>query len=147
MLLEMLDTLDQAARRFQTVADFISFVDKVIESNRRMEELKKIPNYNAVHLMTVHASKGLESKEVFLIGAVDGVMPHRSTFKAGEQNGGISAKDKKEIVQDALEEENRIFYVGVLKVEDGLYSSSPRNYQGKETEVSLFLIHAFREAQ
>lgn len=59
----------------------------------------------ALTLMTLHAAKGLEYKAVFLVGADDGLLPHRSTFDD----------------DDALEEERRLAYVGVTRAKDHLF--------------------------
>jgi superfamily I DNA/RNA helicase len=68
---------------------------------------------NQVTLSTLHGAKGLEFKHVFLIGVVEGQLPHTRTT------------DPK--VTDAtptdVEEERRLFYVGVTRARDRLYIS------------------------
>jgi DNA helicase-2/ATP-dependent DNA helicase PcrA len=68
---------------------------------------------NQVTLSTLHGAKGLEFKHVLLIGAVEGQLPHTRTT------------DPK--VTDAtptdVEEERRLFYVGVTRARDRLYIS------------------------
>jgi DNA helicase-2/ATP-dependent DNA helicase PcrA len=64
---------------------------------------------NAVKLMTVHASKGLEFKHVFITGLEDGLFPH-------QRNGEIkNAEDK--------EEERRLFYVALTRAREKLFLS------------------------
>jgi len=64
---------------------------------------------NAVKLMTVHASKGLEFKYVFITGLEDGLFPH-------QRNGEIkNAEDK--------EEERRLFYVALTRAKEKLFLS------------------------
>ena len=67
-------------------------------------------NDNAVSLMTIHSSKGLEFPVVFIAGIEDGLMPH---FHA--------VKDT-----DELEEERRLFYVGITRAQDMLVMSCAR---------------------
>lgn len=62
---------------------------------------------DAVQLMTVHASKGLEFPLVFLVGLEDGLFPHEQ-----------SAADP-----DGLEEERRLLYVAITRARERLYLS------------------------
>ncbi len=64
---------------------------------------------NAVKLMTVHASKGLEFKEVFITGLENGLFPHE---KRGETKNGEDA-----------EEERRLFYVAITRAREKLFLS------------------------
>ena len=70
---------------------------------------EKKENKNAVKLMTVHASKGLEFKYVFITGLEDGLFPHQ---RDGETK---SAEDK--------EEERRLFYVALTRAKERLFLS------------------------
>jgi DNA helicase-2/ATP-dependent DNA helicase PcrA len=67
--------------------------------------------HNAVTLMTLHAAKGLEFPVVFITGLEEGLLPF--------SNG--SALDRKE-----LEEERRLYYVGLTRAKDKLYLSHAR---------------------
>ena len=60
-----------------------------------------------VHLLSIHASKGLEYKEVYVIDLMDGRFPNR---KLMSRSGSI-------------EEERRLFYVAVTRAKDRLYLS------------------------
>ena len=64
---------------------------------------------NAVKLMTVHASKGLEFKYVFITGLEDGLFPHQ------RNNEMKSSEDK--------EEERRLFYVALTRAKEKLFLS------------------------
>jgi DNA helicase-2/ATP-dependent DNA helicase PcrA len=62
---------------------------------------------DAVQLMTVHSSKGLEFKAVFITGLEEGLFPHENSIN--EPKG--------------LEEERRLMYVAITRARDRLYLS------------------------
>lgn len=63
-----------------------------------------------ISLMTIHNSKGLEFRAVFLVGLEDGLFPH------------INCRDNR----DQLEEERRLFYVGMTRAKEQLYLTFAR---------------------
>ena len=65
---------------------------------------------DALTLMTIHASKGLEFKVVFLIGMEEGIMPH-----------SMSMNDSSE-----LEEERRLCYVGITRAKERLFITNAK---------------------
>lgn len=94
---------------------------------RRIEETRE---KNHVSLLTIHASKGLEFKNVYLIGLVEPFFPH---YKAVDERNGLG-----------LEEERRLLYVGMTRAKDRLFLSYEKGtgYQGKP---SMFLKEIFQE--
>lgn len=68
------------------------------------------PRADRVSLMTLHASKGLEFRMVFMMGCEDGILPL------------AWAKTEQRLV----EEERRVFYVGMTRAQDGLLLSHSR---------------------
>lgn len=79
----------------------------------------------AVTVSTIHASKGLEFKHVFLIGCSEGLLPYGSPAPG-----------------EALEEERRLMYVGVTRAEDTLHLSfadRQSNGSGVRRRPSRFL--------
>ena len=65
---------------------------------------------DAVTLMTVHATKGLEFKYVFVIGMEEGIFPHNNSFSSNVD----------------LEEERRLCYVAVTRAKEKLYLISAK---------------------
>jgi len=78
-----------------------------------------------VNLLSVHASKGLEFKEVFVIDLMDGRFPNRKLIAKGS----------------SIEEERRLFYVAVTRAKDRLTLSYAKYDRIKKTsyEPSQFL--------
>ncbi|HAL57419.1 MAG TPA: DNA helicase [Bacteroidetes bacterium] len=67
-------------------------------------------NRSAITLMTLHSSKGLEFPVVFITGIEEGLLPFYSTL----------------IEREELEEERRLFYVGITRARTKLYLSRAR---------------------
>jgi DNA helicase-2/ATP-dependent DNA helicase PcrA len=65
---------------------------------------------NSVSLMTLHSAKGLEFPVVFIAGLEDGLIPHFHAIKDPEE----------------LEEERRLFYVGITRAKDMLIMSGAK---------------------
>ena len=83
----------------RTLTDFLETVALISDQDTLSE------GKNAPTLLTLHAAKGLEFGAVFIIGLDDGILPHSRSFDDPE----------------AMEEERRLFYVGITRAEDRLY--------------------------
>ncbi|MED3501519.1 UvrD-helicase domain-containing protein [Brevibacillus agri] len=140
---ETLDELESSAKRFNTIGEFLSFITMVTEKRQEMNQLIKDKQANAIQLMTIHKSKGLEFPVVFLISASEGNMPHSSAIDAERMEDlYVDLKDILK-VSSALEEERRLAYVAVTRAQEELFISSPMYYRGKKTEVSRFIMSAY----
>jgi superfamily I DNA/RNA helicase len=111
-------------RQKKEIEDTISYMKNIInpsdetetghtvldEENLMTDEDFFDPRANAVTLMTLHMAKGLEFKVVFIAGVEDGLMP----FMLNKDNVDI-------------EEERRLFYVGMTRAKDELFLIHARN--------------------
>ena len=81
---------------------------EVLGSLRRRAEAKQPPAVDGVTLASLHAAKGLEWDAVFLVGLVEKTLPISHALKAGDEQ---------------IEEERRLFYVGVTRAREHLHMS------------------------
>lgn len=101
-------------KRKDNVEEFLKQIDKYEENggNSFSNYMFKLNNNmlkenNSINLMTIHASKGLEFKCVFLVGVEDGVIPSQQSLD--------------------IEEEKRLFYVGLTRAKEILYLTYCQN--------------------
>ena len=78
---------------------------------------------NSVTLLTVHASKGLEYRTVFVIGCEEQLFPHWRSMQSTTE----------------LEEERRLMYVAMTRAERYLYLTSANYRRGQYNPTSRFL--------
>lgn len=102
----------------ETLAEAALFTDADTDSDSE----------DAVGLLTLHASKGLEFPVVFIVGMEESIFPHSRSKDSEEE----------------LEEERRLCYVGMTRAEERLYLTSARSRRiygtVKENELSRFLF-------
>ena len=85
-------------------------------------------NKNALTLSTIHSAKGLEFERVYLIDLVEGDFPSITSIEALEK-GNI----------ELLEEERRLFYVGMTRAKSHLTLMTMKSLGDKSLEQSRFL--------
>ncbi|GAB4222305.1 MAG: exodeoxyribonuclease V subunit gamma [Francisella sp.] len=134
--IDNLKELISAAKDFEPQADFIddnvdilqdflSFA--VLESG----EMQADESTDCVQLMTIHASKGLEFKHVFLVAAEEGVFPPSSILNSDDFLSSSNSK-----LHNNLAEERRLFYVAVTRAMKNLTISyaQERNIFGRSAD-------------
>ena len=98
-----------------TLRDYLRSVS-IIGDDSKDDELK-------ISLMTMHASKGLEFKIVFLAGIEDHIIPSARALEEDSRN---------------IDEERRLFYVAITRAKEKLfinYADTRRDREGKEKIV------------
>ena len=102
-------------------------MDEFLENIALVADQDTITDANAPTLLTLHAAKGLEFGAVFIVGLDDGIIPHSRSFDEPAQ----------------MEEERRLFYVGITRAKDRLYLLRANSRGGRgmseETYPSRFL--------
>lgn len=100
----------------------------------------------AVQVMTLHKAKGLEFPVVFMVGLVEGRFPTKARSSTIELPEGVI----KDILPEGdfhVQEERRLFYVGMTRAERELYLTSGRDYGGaRPRKVSVFVREALDDA-
>lgn len=129
---ETLDDLENKANRFNTLEEFLAFVDLVIQCYKE----KPDNSQDRVSLLTIHGSKGLEFNTVFIAGAIENLLPHQNTIEE-ESPRPFQIQSEEQPVQ----EESRLLYVAITRSIQELYVSAPKQHKDKLAEISRFLVN------
>ena len=98
---ELFKELKEDAMAFPTIGEWFTYAGEYV---RKIQEEVKKKDREGVVLTTMHRSKGLEWKAVFILEAEEGKCPHKKSIKPAE-----------------IEEERRLFYVAMTRAKDLLY--------------------------
>jgi ATP-dependent DNA helicase Rep len=131
-----------AERRMQNVNELVGWMKRIYEQESEDKNLADLVRHMAlmdilerneeekagdrVHLMTMHAAKGLEFPHVFIVGMEEEILPHRTSMD-----------------EDNIEEERRLAYVGITRAQKSLtFTCAAHRRRGGEKvscEPSRFL--------
>ncbi len=109
-LIDWLNALQKGELQEKTLGEMVTHLTLMDLLERQNEE----EDPDQVHLMTLHAAKGLEFPHVFLIGMEEELLPHRSSIE-----------------EDNIEEERRLAYVGITRAQRSLtltYASKRKRF-------------------
>jgi DNA helicase-2/ATP-dependent DNA helicase PcrA len=114
----------------------LGFLDEMTLDPRTETDKESQLRSDAVTLMTLHSAKGLEFPQVYMVGMEEGGLPHQRSLGEMEEN---------------IEEERRLCYVGMTRAQDRLTLTLPlsRRKWGKlrPTHASRFLFEMTGQAQ
>lgn len=120
-LLETAEQLQEAAKSYKTMEEWQErieqFKKELEQANREADQLK-----DAVSLATLHSAKGLEYEIVHIVDVNEGIMPY-----------------KKAVLAEDLEEERRMFYVGMTRAKKELHLHTTQKVNNHKMEPSRFL--------
>lgn len=118
---EFTDRFERENERPPLLQEFLPFVSLQTDLDMLSEQTE------SVRLMTMHNAKGLEFENVFIVGMENELLPHRMSMESKEE----------------IEEERRLFYVGVTRAKKRLilsYAKFRRLYDTfYYTQASMFL--------
>lgn len=127
-----LDNLTQMLSSLKSIASntksHIEYKARLLQLQSLMEHGKFNKGKNAVTLSTVHSSKGLEFDRVFIIDLYDGQFPSANSISEADSGN-----------KSLLEEEVRLFYVGVTRARHTLELVTSNNLDGRKVKPSRFI--------
>lgn len=123
-LSDLLDELQESAKGHR---DYESWFDHIEAYTRELEEVYRVQSSqkDCVALATLHSVKGLEYENVYIIDVNEGVMPY-----------------KKAVLEQDIEEERRMFYVGMTRAKKELHLYSVRQMNRKDADKSRFIAES-----
>lgn len=124
-----IESLEKIRRKMSLLKDLASHYDEIGRFlNAMVLGSSEMSEGEGVNLLSIHASKGLEFSEVYIVDLMEGRFPNKKLM----QQGG------------SLEEERRLFYVAVTRAKEVLYLSYAKKDALKNIyyEGSIFLYEA-----
>lgn len=129
------DTLGYSMDSVQSILNSLEMIadecDTIVDFANRLSYLKKLMNESHkntksnITLSTIHSSKGLEFDSVYMIDLNDSIIP---SYEAINSNNN-----------DLIEEERRLFYVGITRAKKNLYLNWVKEKGSKVYKKSLFI--------
>ncbi len=124
------------------VISFVNYLNLLIEAGDDPPTAEADLDTDAVNILTIHKAKGLEFRVVFLVSLVQGRFPWPRRSQSIELPDSLI----KEVLPTGdfhIQEERRLFYVGMTRAKEELYLTSAEDYGGKRLRrVSQFVFEA-----
>ena len=119
---ESIGLLKETAKNAKTTGQIIEQWEIERDAIDRINQEKSLDKEGKVGLYTLHGAKGLEFDTVFILDCNETILP-----------------SKKADSREKIEEERRLFYVGMTRAKENLYLLAIRQEQGKKMHPSRFL--------
>jgi len=123
-LIEILEELQEGAKEYQSYDAWFLHMEEYKEE-LEVQMKKSRQQADGIALATIHSAKGLEYEVVYIIDVNEGIMPY-----------------KKAVLDQEVEEERRMFYVGMTRAKKELYLSSVKEQNGSNPDISRFIKEA-----
>ncbi len=128
------ETRKENIKELLAVAKEFNNLQEFLENVALVDSSEQVKSEESVTLMTLHSAKGLEFKQVFIVGLEEGLLPHSRSIDDLEQ----------------LEEERRLYYVGITRAKDILHITFARHRSffgsTKQSIVSRFVAELPEDA-
>lgn len=121
-LLEVLDELQESAKNYKTFDEWFGHIEEYTEQLKEQARRQREDKGDSVSLATMHHSKGLEYKVVFIVDANETVIPHQ-----------------KALLDTDIEEERRMFYVAMTRAKSNLHIYFVKERYGRPLAMSRFV--------
>lgn len=123
-LYDVAEELLESAKGFSTMEQWFTHIDGYKEQLKQMRK-SAMQHADAVTVSTLHSAKGLEYEFVILPDVNEGIMPY-----------------KKAVMDAEIEEERRLFYVGMTRAKQALLICSVKKVNNRDMELSRFIKEA-----
>ncbi len=124
------------------VISFVNYLNLLIEAGDDPPTVEADLDCDAVNVLTIHKAKGLEFRVVFLVSLVGGRFPwpHR---RQPIELPDVLIKEVLPTGDFHIQEERRLFYVGMTRAKEELYFTSASDYGGSRLRrISQFVLEA-----
>lgn len=122
---------------------FVQHLDLLIDAGDSPAVVEADAATEAVEVLTVHKSKGLEFPAVFLVGLSEGSFPTRERTGVLEFPRELERDPNADSAERHVAEERRLFYVALTRAKESLLLSNALDGGGRRTQkVSRFVMEA-----